>query len=332
MTHPTNTDDRDDDDADDPSTFDESVPASRYVPETLEARLKRRAIQLLLLVGLVVLIFGSIQAWSIRSEGLRQREVVAALDKAGLSVEERSAPSVGWLADLFGEDFFTSPTAIAVTNPSVDDSAAARLSELPSLEKVTLTGADVGDTTLANLAGLKDLNAIYLADTNVSDKGLVLLAALSRLERLDLTRTKVKGSGLDTVAKLPALRNLWLDGTALDADAPAKLSASPSLVYLSLKSTGVQGESLASLEKIKTLESLWLDENALTDADVGYLAEARQLTNTLSLYGAPITDASIEDLGKFSSLKTLSLEQTRITPEGLAMLQRILKETRILYP
>jgi Leucine-rich repeat (LRR) protein len=314
------------------SAPEEEGVESPVLRETPEVRLKRRILQILTLAGLLLLLYGSIQAWRIRAEGLRQREVVAALEQAGFEIQERSAPSVGWLADLFGEEFFTSPTAVAAVNPAIDDAAAARLSELASLEKVTLAGADVGDATLANLAGSKNLTALYLADTSVTDRGLILLAALTKLERLDLTRTRVKGPGLEAVAKLPALRNLWLDGTSLNADAPTKLSASPSLVYLSLKSTGVRGESLASLEKIKTLESLWLDENQLTDADVGYLSEARQLTNTLSLYGAPVTDASVEDLGKFSSLKTLILEQTRITPEGLAMLQRILKETRILYP
>ncbi|HEV7280077.1 MAG TPA: hypothetical protein VGN57_07665 [Pirellulaceae bacterium] len=324
-------DDRDESEVvDDPSAAEE-LSAGPAVRETLEARLKRRALQLLVLATLAALLYTAVQAWRIRSEGLRQREVVAALEEAGFVIEERSAPSVGWMADLFGREFFTSPTAVTTRGP-VDDAAASRLSELPTLEKVNLSGAQIGDATLANLAGLKELNALYLADTYASDKGIILLAALPRLERLDLTRTQVKGPGLETVAKLPSLRSLWLDGTTLDADAPTRLSASPSLVYLSLKSTGVRGQSLASLEKIKTLQSLYLDENQLTDADIAYLSEARQLTNTLSLYGAPIGDDSVENLGKFSSLKTLSLEQTRLTPEGLAMLQRILKETRILYP
>lgn len=298
----------------------------------LAVRLKRWAIQLAVAVAIALVAYGAVQAWRIRSAGLRQREIVAALKEKGIVVEERSSPSVAWLRDLFGEEFFTAPTAVAASGSSVDDSAADALAELPSLEKITLAGTQIGDATLRDLARLENLSGLYLADTNVSDDGLAALAGLPRLERLDLTRTKVRGPGLEAVAKLPALRSLWLDGTSLDADAPTRLAASPSLVYLSMNATGARGEALASLKEIKTLETLYLDDNDLSDADVVQLSEARQLTNTLSLYGSPITDASVESLGKFSGLQTLKIEETRITPEGLAMLQRILKKTTILYP
>lgn len=304
----------------------------RPLRPSLEARLKRGALRAVFAIGVLLALFAAVAAFRTRSEGLRQREVVAALESAGFRVEERSSPSVAWLADLFGEEFFTAPTVIRAGDAAIDDESAARLAELSSLRQIDLGRTKISDATLAKLAGLKNLEALFLQETGVTDEGLASLVSHGKLERLDLSRTGVTGQGLDAVAKLPALRRLWLDETRLDATALPRLGSSPALVYLSLKSTGVAGEPLTSLKELKRLETLYLDDNRLTDDDLAYLADARQISGTLSLAGTSITDASVENLGKFSGVRTLSLERSDMTSFGVERLQRILRTTTILGP
>ncbi|HUG67856.1 MAG TPA: hypothetical protein VMM76_08890 [Pirellulaceae bacterium] len=107
------------------------------------------------------------------------------------------------------------------------------ISNLPSVQSLSLTHTDVTNKDIAQLAHLSELEtldlhmtkmqegpipgldqlrlkSLFLNRTRVDDKSIAALRSMTTLEHLDLTRTKVTDAGLKHLESLPNLRKLVL--------------------------------------------------------------------------------------------------------------------------
>ena len=163
--------------------------------------------------------------WSHKAR--QQREAVAALRKAGASVQydcqmqplllsnPRRMPDYWpeWLVDFVGIDYFASvvyvsfhqetvlfPNAISA-RVNLTDHEFGLLKALPALEYLDLSHPKVTDAHLEHLKTLNRLQWINLSRTQVSDRGLEHLHGLTALEDLDLSDTQVTAASMTRLQK-----------------------------------------------------------------------------------------------------------------------------------
>jgi hypothetical protein len=101
------------------------------------------------------------------------------------------------------------------------------------------------------------------------------------------------------------------------------LTTADRIVELDLQDGGLGDELLTDIGKLTELARLRLSRNALTDRAISSLATLPRLER-LNLYANPgITDASVEALVRFASLRRLDVWQTGISAAGVARLRQL---------
>jgi Leucine-rich repeat (LRR) protein len=157
--------------------------------------------------------------------------------------------------------------------------------------------------TLARLAFAKfdRLQSIDLSGTPLSEIGF--LAPIHGLQDLNLART---GIGEKDLAGLPKLKRLVLDGI------------------------DIHGPGLEILAKQPELTDLSLGCPSITDLLVKKVAELKRLKR-LSLVGADLSDVGIRHLEGLTNLTDLDLRQTKVTKDGVSVLQKALPQCRITW-
>jgi hypothetical protein len=83
------------------------------------------------------------------------------------------------------------------------------------------------------------------------------------------------------------------------------------------------------LTHFQRLRDLTLQGSTITDNGLALLLPLREKLVWLDISNTPISDAAISDLKRFSGLRTLRLQNTRITPAGIAELQESLPNCKI---
>ena len=137
----------------------------------------------------LVLVFGAGLGWWARSARL-QRQAVLAIKRAGGFVSydyefrygvdtSTGKPRVPkWLLDRVGVDYFYSVTDVSAVG--VSDADAARLKDLPRLERLTIATPKISDRGIASIARIRSLRSLTImgnGGSGVSGKGLSALGA-----------------------------------------------------------------------------------------------------------------------------------------------------------
>ncbi|MBI4663202.1 MAG: hypothetical protein HY735_30715 [Verrucomicrobia bacterium] len=249
----------------------------------------------------------------------------------------------------------TNLTGLHLSNTQVTDDGLANLKDFLSLESLNLFLArKVTDAGLQHPAGLTNLRSLTLGFSAITDSGLVHLKELQKLEQLDLLRTKIGDAGFVHLQNLTRLKGLTLAGTKITDASCEVLGGFTNLTFLHISDTDVTETGLARLKTLSKLEVLRLGgTKQVTDAALqqlqdfpwlkavslagGIVSEVglRSLKNLpplemiggywspLTLGGPTITDSSLVHLKRLSKLESLSLKDTRISPEGIARLKEV---------
>ncbi len=93
---------------------------------------------------------------------------------------DASPPGPGWLRSLLGDDHFQSVYSISVQSCSDDD--LARISTLPSVNKLHIGGVEITDKGMAHLGKMTSLESLRLVAILVKDDGVARLASLPNLK------------------------------------------------------------------------------------------------------------------------------------------------------
>lgn len=170
-----------------------------------------------------------------------------------------------------------------------------------------LSGQELSDDDYARLGNHVILSSLNLAETKTSDTQLGELKSALGLRTLNLKGTSITDAGLRHLEDLPILQELSLDRTKI-SDAGLVLVGKMHLQQLSLSRTGVTDQGL------KTFDNPY--------GVGGHLRE-------LDLSQTSITDASLPILQKIRRLKTLKIQGTNVTEQGIAKFKTVLPDCEV---
>lgn len=250
------------------------------------------------------------------------------------------SPDVGPGSDE--RDLFQQFAAIA----PIEKSLIANLKAFPHLRALYLFHPPVqGDEIMTAIRGLQELEMLYIVDVldDVTGASVKQLAKLTKLQSLSLLSRKLDDAALSDIARFPALRALTLSGDFTD-EGLKNVATNTQLTHLIIASTGdakFTDAGLAHLAKMTKLKQLELTEVlsmaeqaegaairehwAITDDGLRSLAALNELEE-LSLHAPQLTDACLVHLRGLKRLKSLSIEGSKITPEGKAELRKFLPD------
>jgi serine/threonine protein kinase len=193
------------------------------------------------------------------------------------------------------------------------------LQGMKSLEALTLGSTPLNDKGLEYVGQIKSLRQLAVHATGVTDAGLAHLKGLVNLTDL-LARAQVSDAGLEHLQALP-LERLHVGWSKVTSRGAAKFKG---LTYLEIPGEQVNDELTALTE----LESLRLVGARPTEGALRHLA---RLPNLKSLYvcWSPVTDKELEPLKAIQNLAELDLQDTQVTPAGVADLQAALPKCKI---
>jgi len=193
-----------------------------------------------------------------------------------------------------------------------------RIGRLSTLKSLTLYGkcAGLNDATLPLLGKLQSLEELSTDGTQISDDGLKHLASLSRLKSASFFHPSLgmkgyTGSGFAHLKALPHLQRLTIAGTPFGDDGMAAVGQITQLQSFRTWHTYQTPAGTASLQKLINLTDLRFGQR---------LRRYDGKSNALTL-----TDAALDDLAKISSLRTLLLDEARLSHAGLIKLKALPK-------
>jgi Leucine-rich repeat (LRR) protein len=192
--------------------------------------------------------------------------------------------------------------AVSLSSTWITDVDLERIAGLENLRKLDLSHTQVTDVGLERLKGLRNVTDLdlYYAEY-MTDSGLGNLVAWHNLERLDLHGTKITSKALEHIAHLTNLKSLDISFTGIDDDGFENLASLTKLERLVMGGDRLTGSCLASLKLLP----------ALTDLDVSGM----QWVDS-GLWGLPLNDANLRQIGALTRLRTLNLSGANLTDRG----------------
>lgn len=154
-----------------------------------------------------------------------------------------------------------------------------------------------------------------------------LLGSVSSITSLRMFRGRVTKSLLESLRGLPNLTSLTLyDFNLTDEDLGRIIDALPhpeKLIYIGLKNTDLTDAGLAALGKCTSLTRLYIDGSKIDGSGFSKLAGLSLFF--LNLTNSEVTDENLNGIVKSvgGKLSTLQLDGSRITDEGLIVLQGV---------
>lgn len=146
----------------------------------------------------------------------------------------------------------------------------------------------------------------FLNGSRFSDAEAPLLLSLPNLQELTCQLNTITDTGLETIGQLKKLKWLHLHGGV----------------------QGVTDQGMAHVKNLTELERFGLLGSAITDDGVANLAELTNL-KTVDLSSNNLTDDALQHFHGLKKLEQLYLHQTRVTPEGIAELKKVLPMCKI---
>jgi len=194
----------------------------------------------------------------------------------------------------------------------VTDQGITAIREWKTLKRLNLRGTRVSDGSLAIVGGLTQLEALDIAGTQFTDNGLDALVPLTQLKELAIGRSKLGKNALEVLRLLPTLEFLDLggplkgagglrdkEGTPMPDDLPRAISALKQLRTLKVSYSQIGADGLRILGSLDHIEKL-------------------------SLEGSPrVDDQALAELDKWESLHYLDVQATKVTPQGVAALEKV---------
>jgi hypothetical protein len=231
---------------------------------------------------------------------------------------------------------------LAIGGEAMKEDAMAEVEKIPTLEWLNLLSFDAKGLTergLGHIARLPRLRQLTLPKSMThTDAGLKALAAAPALENVNLSAcAKVTDAGVKELARMTSVKSLRIHGAEqITDDALKALGSLPELVSLDLG--GAKRVTDAGLRAFvegrgDKLVSLSLVDLPVTDEFVTHLAKKAPDLRSLHFYECKgVTDKSVAPLSELTKLRSLSVRQTSISPEGVNTLKQRLPGCRVDGP
>lgn len=167
------------------------------------------------------------------------------------------------------------------------------LASAPVLTDLQISGVEYSEADIEVLGSIPYLKRLDLVSFGSNTKDISALANAKDLEELFITFFEVGPHEVGDVPKLPKLRRLKLSG--VDDKVCVALAGSKTLEWLSLMGCDITDDGMAALRGLPALEQL----------DIGITC---------------VGDASVETLASMPKLRTIYVNGTRFTFQGLSRL------------
>jgi hypothetical protein len=267
--------------------------------ESAAARPRRRVLRFRLRTLFVLLTLFCVWLGIKVRDASRQKEAVAAIRRLGGDVRydyQRSdatpsgyAPAANswvpeWLLAALGLDLFYSVEFVNMVHSGYGKN-------LRHNDKVT-------PEAMPYLVCFPKLRCLYLHETQVTDEGMRYVGRLRRLETL----------------------YLW-DAEDLTDAGVAQLRGLDRLKRVHINDSGIGDESLRVFGRLPEIEELGLQGNRFTDRGLKHLRDCTRLRELWIGRGWEISDQGLAHLTGLHNLRTLDLQKSRVTVEGLRQLR-----------
>lgn len=240
--------------------------------------------------------------------------------KVRLSVEGPTARDLSALRRLAPNDL----DELELWGAEVNDRSLSWVTHLRGLKAVRMVLTRVGDQGLRQLTNLTSLESLSLP-AGTTDAGLAAVARnFPGLKALSFADTRVSNAGLRALASLHALESLEVGGPFIGDDGLAHLAGLTNLEYLLIKGPHFTGRGFVHLKKVPALRVLnCFRLPTMQDAALEHLAALPRLEN-LSLYdNEQISNLGMAFLARSASLRRLDIDKTRVTQAGVTALLRL---------
>jgi Leucine-rich repeat (LRR) protein len=211
-----------------------------------------------------------------------------------------------------------------------DLTAVGRLTGLKSLH---LEG-EITDEMFLELGPLPKLELLFLAGTRITDEGMQRLAGFPSLKEFSMFSTPVQaysyrgegipaqvvGSGLKHLKHTPGLKNLTIETQQSDGVLEYLLPLQ-NLEELVIRSP-ITDDDLSRMPVLAKLNRVWLNGTELRGPGIESLTKQPSLVGVTFRNGL-VDDAAIEHIAKLTSLRYVSLRETRVTEPGKARLRNL---------
>jgi len=202
----------------------------------------------------------------------------------------------------------------------ISDDGLKYLAELENLEELALDGKRITDNGLKHLANLPKLHYLFL-QRKFTDDGMQYLKDIPNLKTLNVySSEKLTDEGLKSISEIKQLEILgvhWID--QITDEGIAHLVNMPNLKKLDIGHAKLTDKGCEILKQIKTLEYLHLPNIGLTDEGLAHICELENLKHLWSSgwSNSPLTDKTLENVGKLEKLEELCIGGTGFTDNGL---------------
>eukprot|EP01112_Ceratiomyxa_fruticulosa_P016517 TRINITY_DN5003_c0_g1_i1.p1 TRINITY_DN5003_c0_g1~~TRINITY_DN5003_c0_g1_i1.p1 ORF type:complete len:318 (-),score=41.67 TRINITY_DN5003_c0_g1_i1:52-1005(-) len=186
------------------------------------------------------------------------------------------------------------------------------------------------------------LRELDLKESRISNDGLKYVGVVTTLVKLNLEGcSNITDNGLDHLAQLKNLLDLNLSRCSGVSDAGVSkiCNSLPQIQHLNLSELlSLTEEGLASLSRNSNLKTLSLSHCKSVDSyAVRALTRRLKMPSSgglislkhLYLVNCPLSDAIVNELALFPSIKTLDLFGTKVTPKGIQILVDKLKHMEV---
>ena len=192
------------------------------------------------------------------------------------------------------------------------------LRKLDSLYWVAISGRRISDDEFASLANVPNLSVLHLHNCTFSSSGIEQLSKSKSLQSLNVRGATLDDRDIKAVATLP-IQSLTLESTHLDNCSLNTLKSIPFFLTLNLVDTDVPQDF--DLKAFKSLERISLVRANLDNRFVQNLVQQDVATNNrlkhLDLTGNKLTDSSVDELKKMTSVVTLCVRDTKLNRNAL---------------
>src|SRR6266511_2850138 len=159
---------------------------------------------------------------------------------------------------------------------SLDAKAISPLTELPALERLTLTGVHMTDETMAILKRMQKLRTLWIA-RSVTDAGLVHLTKLERLEELIVQDASLRGVGLKHLLSLKSLRSIDFSYSRFTNDSLSHIGQLKQVRTVTMRTCNLTDCDLRHLSKLTEIQALNLCDNRISNLGLHHIAQMRDL-------------------------------------------------------
>lgn len=260
--------------------------------------------------------------------------------------------------------------AVNLRGSWINDAEMAELSRLPDLERLDLSHTRITDEGMLNLMsapkisdlklfysewitdqgmsaikGWKHLKRLDVRGTRISDGTIEIVSHMPGLEALDVAHTEVTNVGLENLITLINLRELAIGKGRLSSSGMLVLKMLPTLQLLDLSGASAAApdnlrgggggldlteEALNALTELKELRTLYLGFSSVAPDQLRALSSLSKVEK-LGLQGCPrVDDTAIPEIAKWKGLKFVDLQETSVTAQGLAELQKARPQLKVL--